>query len=269
MSTHAAFLAAIAANPMDHLPKLVYADWLEELGDPRFEYLRLQHVIAEAFDAADGWFQTLARRHELVATLDAEWLTAASVGLEWIGEIRDKNDYLRRVTLAAERGNTVAMLSLANRSLNTPGQKRDFRSARTWLQRAVDVGHAPAMYVLGRMYKSGAGLWLQHPKKAAELFRRASDLGLAPAMVELAKMYAAGEGVRQSTPEAVRLYRLAADKGEAEAYRHLGNRYRDGRGVPREAKEAAKHYRRAIELGDEEARQPLAALLLKHPELSE
>jgi uncharacterized protein (TIGR02996 family) len=35
------FLRAIAAAPMDDLPRLVYADWLEERGDPRSIYLRL------------------------------------------------------------------------------------------------------------------------------------------------------------------------------------------------------------------------------------
>lgn len=35
-----AFLAAIMANQLDELPKLVYADWLEERGDPRGPFLR-------------------------------------------------------------------------------------------------------------------------------------------------------------------------------------------------------------------------------------
>ncbi len=37
MSDEAAFLAAIAAAPADALPRLVYADWLEERGDNRAE----------------------------------------------------------------------------------------------------------------------------------------------------------------------------------------------------------------------------------------
>ncbi len=37
-----AFLRAIAANPHDDLPRLVYADWLDETGRPgRAEYVRL------------------------------------------------------------------------------------------------------------------------------------------------------------------------------------------------------------------------------------
>ena len=36
------FLAAIIASPDDIVPRLVYADWLEEQGDPRGEFIRVQ-----------------------------------------------------------------------------------------------------------------------------------------------------------------------------------------------------------------------------------
>lgn len=43
MSDRAALLAAVAANPHDDLPKLVFADWLDEHGDPeRAEFIRTQ-----------------------------------------------------------------------------------------------------------------------------------------------------------------------------------------------------------------------------------
>lgn len=43
MDTEAAFLAAMAADPDNNLPRLVFADWLEENGDPdRAEFIRLQ-----------------------------------------------------------------------------------------------------------------------------------------------------------------------------------------------------------------------------------
>jgi uncharacterized protein (TIGR02996 family) len=41
MADERAFLAAILESPEDDCTKLVYADWLEERGDPRAEYLRL------------------------------------------------------------------------------------------------------------------------------------------------------------------------------------------------------------------------------------
>jgi uncharacterized protein (TIGR02996 family) len=36
-----AFLNSILANPSDRILRLVYADWLEERGDHRGEYLRI------------------------------------------------------------------------------------------------------------------------------------------------------------------------------------------------------------------------------------
>ena len=39
------FLAAITANPDDAEARAVYADWLEERGDPRAEYLRLEALL--------------------------------------------------------------------------------------------------------------------------------------------------------------------------------------------------------------------------------
>lgn len=45
---HAAFLAAVVAAPADDLPRLVYADWLDERGDPRGEFIRVQVELARA-----------------------------------------------------------------------------------------------------------------------------------------------------------------------------------------------------------------------------
>ncbi|HVK14065.1 MAG TPA: TIGR02996 domain-containing protein [Gemmataceae bacterium] len=41
MNDEAAFMAMILANPDDDAPRLVFADWLDERGDRRAEWLRL------------------------------------------------------------------------------------------------------------------------------------------------------------------------------------------------------------------------------------
>ena len=46
MSEEQAFLDEITRNPDDDAPRLVYADWLEERGDIRGEYLRLGVKLA-------------------------------------------------------------------------------------------------------------------------------------------------------------------------------------------------------------------------------
>ena len=49
MTQHDALLAAVCAAPDDDLPRLVYADWCDENGQPeRAEFIRVQVTIAWA-----------------------------------------------------------------------------------------------------------------------------------------------------------------------------------------------------------------------------
>jgi uncharacterized protein (TIGR02996 family) len=68
------FLHAIKANPRDDVPRLVYADWLEERGDPRGDFIRL-HLALTA--AAPDHPERVAGEHELSSLrkgCDAAWL---------------------------------------------------------------------------------------------------------------------------------------------------------------------------------------------------
>lgn len=46
-----AFIDAIIASPADEALRLVYADWLDERGDPRGRYLRTEITFAGTNDA--------------------------------------------------------------------------------------------------------------------------------------------------------------------------------------------------------------------------
>src|SRR5262245_11949759 len=63
MDDDAGFLQAVLAAPEDEALRLVYADWLEERGDPRGEYLRCQCARA-ALRPADPKHTALLRREE-------------------------------------------------------------------------------------------------------------------------------------------------------------------------------------------------------------
>ena len=66
MSDEAGFLYALRENPGDDDTRLVYADWLEERGDPRGEYLRLEHQL-----------RTIpARLAHLREGIDRDWIAA-------------------------------------------------------------------------------------------------------------------------------------------------------------------------------------------------
>ena len=71
MSEEQAFLSAIIANPDDQTAKLVYADWLQERGDPRAEIVRLKVAVDVQ---AEGWVAVRERLAELEPTVPATWL---------------------------------------------------------------------------------------------------------------------------------------------------------------------------------------------------
>jgi len=69
MNDDRAFLDSLIASPKDAAPWLVYADWLDERGDPRGEYLRLVHDLAQRPDDIQR-----RRLNAVRPTLPREWL---------------------------------------------------------------------------------------------------------------------------------------------------------------------------------------------------
>jgi uncharacterized protein (TIGR02996 family) len=69
-----ALLAVIIANPDDDTPRLVYADWLQENGQPeRTEFIRLQ-IERERLTPADPRFAVITRREQILyAHNKARW----------------------------------------------------------------------------------------------------------------------------------------------------------------------------------------------------
>src|SRR5215217_464141 len=68
MSQQDAFLSAIREAPDDDTPRLAYADWLEEHGDPdRAAFIRVQCRLAEMSPGDPDWVDLIEQQHELVA----------------------------------------------------------------------------------------------------------------------------------------------------------------------------------------------------------
>ncbi len=68
--TDAELLAAIYAAPADDAPRAVYADWLQQRGDPRGEFIALQLLRAHG----GGTPEQADREHELVTAHGPDWL---------------------------------------------------------------------------------------------------------------------------------------------------------------------------------------------------
>src|SRR5262245_34947865 len=72
-----AFLAAIRENPDDDLPRLVYADWLDEHGEPeRAEFIRVQCELAKLQQGEHRWKELRSRERKLLRAREAEWRAA-------------------------------------------------------------------------------------------------------------------------------------------------------------------------------------------------
>lgn len=80
MSDDEDFIRAILAQPDDPVPRLIYADWLEERGDPRGEFLRIESELTLSAEVltANSCLQRAGLRtrlRELRHVLDPAWLT--------------------------------------------------------------------------------------------------------------------------------------------------------------------------------------------------
>src|SRR5436190_8785610 len=70
-----AFLEAVIETPADDAPRLVYADWLEDNGDPaRAEFIRAQIAREKTPHYDPQWARLRDRERELEKAHRAEWL---------------------------------------------------------------------------------------------------------------------------------------------------------------------------------------------------
>jgi uncharacterized protein (TIGR02996 family) len=74
MGNDEAFLRAIADSPADTTARLVYADWLEERGDQRADFLRVQEALSRQSPDEPGYRDLCEQEQELVRQLDPTWL---------------------------------------------------------------------------------------------------------------------------------------------------------------------------------------------------
>src|SRR5262245_28921066 len=87
MSIENAFIADIAATPDDDTPRRIYADWLEENGQPqRAEFIRVEVEMAQVWPDEDNEpsERQCPRFHELKIRRDALIQAHAT---EWFGSL--------------------------------------------------------------------------------------------------------------------------------------------------------------------------------------
>jgi uncharacterized protein (TIGR02996 family) len=81
MGIEDAFLHDILAHPDDDAPRLIYADWLDERGDPRGEFIRVQCALARLDDEDPRRWPLEEREQALLQAHKTRWRESLTNGL--------------------------------------------------------------------------------------------------------------------------------------------------------------------------------------------
>jgi TPR repeat protein len=99
------------------------------------------------------------------------------------------------------------------------------------------------------MYQGGIGV-VKDYFTAASLYQKAVDAGDGRAMANLASLYSTGSGVQLDNAKALALYEKAIEAGNAFALGQTGVMYFNGKGVPRDLAAAEQYFLQAAALAD-------------------
>lgn len=184
------FLQAIAANPDDDAPRLIYADWLEEQGDARGEFIRLQCQL-ETLAPYEPRATKLAQRViELQREFGQGWIEPiASVGALQVGFRRGFVDeatlrgetfcfQTREIFEAAPLLQTIDFL-VEPGTLESICQTPQFRKLRGLQLKHTPLEESDVRLIAENLYESrarflGFSVTKLNSRAAAELARHAS-----------------------------------------------------------------------------------------------
>src|SRR5436305_312137 len=94
-----AFLQSICENPEDDAVRLIYADWLEENGDPCGEFIRAQVELALLTADSPRRRELAFRAHQLLGLHGEEW---AAPLRPFVEEWHFRRGFIDNVTVSAK-----------------------------------------------------------------------------------------------------------------------------------------------------------------------
>ena len=190
MDDEAAFLAAMRAAPESRLTRHVYADWLEERGDPRHELVRVCEAMRGVPVWSDDYWQLKARRNELWTRFPIEWLEATGYdGSDYDPIFRDDvpdgvRERWRLIREFTERWHGVSVPDVGGRSDVVAREEARLgltlpESVRELIAFAHDVGvfGADDQYTPSRCFENTlrCDVELMHEEPALRLFGTGQD----------------------------------------------------------------------------------------------
>jgi uncharacterized protein len=200
---------------------------------------------------AGEWYRKAAELGYVPAMINQAFLKAES------GE---QQEALRLYTQAAELGEVVAQLELAERYRDGIGTSRDPIAAAQWYQRAAEQGDAGSLLILANLYADGEGVTRDYAQ-AADFYRMAAENGQIEAHCYLGRLYAEGGfGLPKDDAKALESFRAGAFKGEPVAQYNLAQYYAFGLGVQKDKIKAYSWYKISAAQNNAEALAALAEL---------
>lgn len=183
-------------------------------------------------------------------------------------EYYNKKEYKQAIEWyqkAANQGYASAQYNLGFMYAMGYGQKQDYAKALEWYQKAANQGYTLAQNDLGYMYENGHGV-TRDCAKAVEWYQKAANQGNATSQCNLAWMYLNGYGVTKDYAKAIEWYQKAANQGHDNAQYNLGYMYEYGDGVALDYSKAAEWYQKAANQGHQQAKINLTSLQKKMAE---
>jgi uncharacterized protein (TIGR02996 family) len=210
------FLAEIEAHPEDRAVRLVYADWLEERGDPRGELIRIEEEMRQAPVHEDHYWNLKRRRNELRPRGDRSWLQRLRYGTDYEPVFREVPDgwrerwrLLREFT---ERWYGIPMEDVGGHSEEVRRTEEELGldlppSVREWIAYNLDLGESQHQ-VLRDIYE----------------VKRLPDLSAVSLMLQCEQdvYWAVREKNLHAPDPAVDVFVLGRESGENFRFRHHG-----------------------------------------------
>ncbi len=166
---------------------------------------------------------------------------------------REGERWLRQ---ACEQGHAGALGALGVHLRNAARRPDDAVAGLRHLQKAAELGDAPARWHLALMLAAGGPDLPRDTSQALALCHEAADTGFVPAMATMGVLCASTDRAE----EAVRWWRLAAESGDLEAQYNLAQALAKGRGAPVDDAQALSWMLRAAENGLAPAQSQLGVM---------
>ena len=174
-------------------------------------------------------------------------------------------DLMKQYELLADEQNDIrSMIALAMMRLHPESPRYDPETARTYLERAADLGDPEAMYELGRLFETGIGV-AQNDSEALKYYQAAARQDFGPALSDMGFFQIEGMlGLTPDVEKGIQFFRRGAEQRNAPAMFNYASLIDDGFVAGKSYEDAAAYFYQALRAGNPEV---LTALTQHHDTL--